>query len=241
MRFRSCLFCWALVLFLPLTAMPFCSVPQPRLVCAEYFRSQLVVEATLVHIEELHPKGAMDGRVYSLRVNRTLRGETVETVQVYEENSSGRASFDWVPGRRYLLFLFYVERDKAWELDGCGNSGLVRKASRALSEIAAIKAARDGGVIQGVVSNSTLSSLIPEVQVEADGASGHFKATTNKKGEFRMKVPTGQYTLRVVDEEDVTYATAEFSYEDPQKIQIECGGCAQAQFTQVARPSARKE
>ena len=30
-----------------------------------------------------------------------------------------------------------------------------------------------------------------------------------------MKVPTGQYTLRVVDEEDVTYATAEFSYEDP--------------------------
>jgi hypothetical protein len=240
MRIRSCLFCLALALFLPQSAKPFCYVPQPRLVCAEYFDSQLVVEATLVHIDELHPEHAMDGRVYTLRVNQTLRGEAAETVKVYEENSSGRASFDWVSGRRYLLFLSYAESDKAWKLDGCGNSGPLRKARRALSVIAAIKAAKGSGVIQGVVSDVTLSSLIPGVQVEAAGASGHYKATTNKNGEFRMKVPVGQYAVRVVDKED-TYVKAEFSYDDPQKVQIECGGCAQVQFTQVSRSPDRKE
>jgi hypothetical protein len=56
-----------------------------------------------------------------------------------------------------------------------------------------------------------------------------------------MKVPAGQYAVRVIDEEDVIYPTAEFSYEDPQKVQIECGGCAQVQFTQVDRQPARQK
>jgi hypothetical protein len=58
-------------------AMGFCSVPQPRLVCAEYFASQVVVQATLVSVRTIShkddPKG-IAAFVYSLRAGRVLRG-----------------------------------------------------------------------------------------------------------------------------------------------------------------------
>jgi hypothetical protein len=82
--------------------MPYCRVPQPRLVCAEYFDSQLVVEATLIQTRELHAKEDPEtvlAYVYTLRVNQTLRGKLDRTINVYEGNDSGRATFDWVPGR----------------------------------------------------------------------------------------------------------------------------------------------
>src|SRR5580700_10014289 len=107
----------ALSLLLPLPTMAFCKFPQPRLVCAEYFASSLVVEATLVQTDMQHDKDDPEGisaYVYTLRVNRTLRGKAVGTVRVYEGNDSGRAPFSWVPGKDYLLFLFYEASDKSW-------------------------------------------------------------------------------------------------------------------------------
>jgi len=131
-----------IALLLPIPSMAFCNRPQPRLVCAEYFASQLVVEATLIQTDKLHDKNDPEGvsaSVYILRVNQTLRGKIAGTIRVYEGNDSGRAPFDWLTGREYLLLLFYAASEKSWELDGCGNSGPVSKAKMALSEITSIK------------------------------------------------------------------------------------------------------
>ena len=222
--------------------MSICSAPQPRLVCAEYFHSQLVVEATLVQTSELHDKDDPQGisaYAYTLRVNRALRGKMAGTIRVNESNDSGRATFDWVSGREYLLFLFYAQDEKSWKLDGCGNSGPLSKAKMALSEIAAIKAARGGGVIQGVARDSEELpyTAMPGVHVEAQGTTGPYLATTNQKGEFQMDVPAGKYIVRVVDR-GLFFDKARFSYEDPSKIQIEPGGCAQVEFAKAERPPA---
>ena len=127
MKSPSYFLCAVVVLVCASPALPFCLVPQPRLVCAEYFRSQLVVKATLVQTATLHDKDDPDGisaYVYTLQLNQGIRGSVIGRLQVYEENSSGRAGFSWVPGREYLLFLNYSENDHTlWELDGCGNSG----------------------------------------------------------------------------------------------------------------------
>jgi hypothetical protein len=216
-------------------AMAFCSVPQPRLVCAEYFASQLVVEATLAQIKIIGDKSdpvGIEARVYTLDVNRVMRGRIVGSIQVYEGNDSGRATFDWTPGKKYLLFLSYVPRENAWGLDGCGNSGPLGKSKAALSEIEAIKAAHDGGVIYGVVSNQTLSIPINGIHVGAQGDGGKYAATTNEKGEFQMNVPAGQYSVRVV-ESGISFNEADISYVDPSRVQIEPGGCAQIQFAEV--------
>jgi hypothetical protein len=222
------------VLSTPL-ALAFCHVPQPRLTCAEYFASQLVVEATLVQTHVLVDKDdplGISARVYSMKVERVLRGKVEGHFRIYEGNDSGRAPFEWAVGKEYLLFLFYVPRDNAWELDGCGNSGSFEAAQAALSEIETIKTAHDGGVIYGNVSEQALSIPIPKVHIDVQGENVHYATKTNEKGEFQMNVPTGRYSVRVA-ERGISFKMADISYENPGRIEIEPGGCAQIQFAEI--------
>lgn len=248
MNLRLWLASTAIVLLFVAPAMPFCLAPQPRLVCAEYFNSTIVVTATLTKTTPI-PGGAgyPQAWIYTLRINRTLRGKPPATMQVYEENSSGRAGFAWVPGQGYLLFLNHAENGEAlwndlynytendhtfWELDGCGNSGPITKAAAALSAIRAIQTAR-GSMIQGVVGGFYGQPLLSGIHVEAQG-QGRFAAMTDDKGKFQMHVPPGRYTVSVVepgrffDYPDVTYSDIERP--------LEPGGCAQIQFVELPAP-----
>jgi hypothetical protein len=217
------------------SAMGVCNVPSPRLVCAEYFSSRVVVEATVVKIRSVLAQNAPDdiqAHVYTLRVNRLVRGDITEVFQVYEGNDSGSATFDWKTGRKYLLFLFYSTAIKLWALDGCGNSGPSDTAKSVLAQIDAIQKQNGDGVIHGVVSDQTLAAPFPGVRVEARGAKGLYKATTNSKGEFEIKVPAGRYTIHAT-KTGRSFYTADFSYENPGHLQVESGGCVQVQL--VAR------
>jgi hypothetical protein len=239
MKCSSCLLSAAATLLVVAPAMPFCQVPQPRLVCAEYFASELVIEASLVQTSIVSDKDDPEGisaHIYTLRVDEVLRGKAVDKIRVYEGNDSGRATFDWVPERQYLLFLLGSDKD-GWRLDGCGNSGPLNRAKTALSKIDSIKTARDGGTIQGVVSSQALSDFVSGVHVEAQGATGRYEATTNEKGEFQIRVPTGRYSVRAI-ETGRSFGEADFSYEDPRQLQIEPGGCAQVQLAEL-RATAR--
>ncbi len=223
-----------MLLLAPL-AMAFCFVPQPRLTCAEYFASQLVVEATLVQTKIIGDKGdplGIEAHVYTLAVNKVMRGKIVGRIQVYDGNDSGRTTFDWTRGKKYLLFLSYVPSENSWALDSCGNSGPLDAAKAALSEIEAINASHDGGVIYGVVSQEALSTPIPGVHIEAKGENGEYVATTDEKGKFQMKVSAGNYSVSA-SQNGISFKKADISYEDPGRIQIEPGGCAQVQFAEV--------
>jgi len=57
------------------------------------------------------------------------------------------------------------------------------------------RAEQDGGVIHGVVKQSWASPF-PNVGIEARGANGVYKATSNK-GEFEIKVPVGRYVVGI--------------------------------------------
>jgi hypothetical protein len=211
--------------------MGVCNVPQPRLVCAEYFASKVVVEASLTKARAIRgredPEGVL-GYFYTLTPSRVFRGQIDGVFRVYEGNDSGRATFEWKVGRKYVLFLFYSSSDKAWELDGCGNSGPASHA--VLKQIDAIQSSHDeSGAIHGVVSPAVLSVPTSGVRVEARGTNGVYTATTNAKGEFEIRVPAGKYVLRAIKKGFLFYA-AEFSYENPEALQIEPGGCAQIQL-----------
>ena len=212
-----------------------CNDPRPRLVCAEYFASKVVVEATLVRVKSIHDRNDPDGGaayVYKLNANRVIRGDIDDAFRVYEANDSGRATFGWKIGRRYLLFLSYSDSDKVWELDGCGNSGPVSGAKAVLKQIDAIQASHGNGVIHGAISQQESS----QVRVEARGTNGVYTTKTNSKGEFEMEVPPGQYDVRAI-RKGLSFYTADFSYENPHKLQIEPGGCAQVQLVGVYKTS----
>jgi hypothetical protein len=198
-----------------------------------------VVEATLVRTKTVRDKGDPEGvlgYVYSLRADRVLRGDIAERFRVYEGNDSGRAIFDWKAGQEYLLFLFYSVHTKSWALDGCGNSGPLGHAKAVLAQIDAIHAHHDGGVVHGVVSEQALSVPIPGVRVEARGTNRRYTATTNGKGEFQMEVPVGRYTVRAI-RAGFSFHTADLSYEDPDNVRIEPGGCVQVQLA-AGEPAA---
>jgi hypothetical protein len=216
-------------------AMPFCLAPQPRLVCAEYFNSAFVVTATLTKATTIPENASAPvARIYTLRVNRILRGKPQVVVQVFEENSSGRAGFAWVLGQEYLLFLSYSENDHTlWELDGCGNSGPITRAATALSVIGAIQTARGSSTIQGVVGGYG-GPLLSGMHIEARGQAGRFAAITDDKGEFQMRVALGQYSVNVI-EAGRYFDRFDLGYSDIEKP-LEPGGCAQIQFIELPAP-----
>lgn len=223
-------------------AMAVCNVPQPRLVCAEYFASRVVVEATLLKTRTVRDKADPEGVeafVYTLHAERVLRGDIAAQFQIYEGNDSGRATFEWKAGRNYLLFLFYSDHADLWALDGCGNSGPLGSAKAVLTQIYAIQGRHDSGVIHGLVSEGP-ASPIPGVRIEARGTDSRYGATTNGKGEFQIEVTVGDYRLRAL-RTGLSFQTAEFSYEDPHNVRIEPGGCAQVQFTAEPTSSVPKQ
>jgi hypothetical protein len=180
----------SVVLFLSACpAMAVCNVPQPRLVCAQYYASSVVVEATLTKITTIGDDAAFD---YQLHANRLIRGQMAGNFRVYEENSSGRATFEWKPGRVYLLFLFYSSPDRAWELDGCGNSGPVNAATAVLQQIETIQMSRGGGVIHGNIRTSSPSVAVSGVTVDARGLGGVYRIATGENGTFEILVPVGR-------------------------------------------------
>jgi Carboxypeptidase regulatory-like domain len=225
-----------LVLLSGRPAMAFCNLPQPRLVCAEYFASKVVVEATLVKVKAICDKTDPEyvlANLYSLRAEKVFRGNIAHVFRVYEGNDSGRATFDWEIRRKYLLFLFYVDSEKSWALDGCGNSGPISLARPVLGQIESIQKNHGDGFIHGVVSQRALSDPISGVRVEARGKRGRYATTTDAKGEFDFKVSPGRYVVRAI-RPGFVFDTADVSYEDTQNVLIEPGGCAQIQLD--ARP-----
>jgi len=209
-----------------------CSQPQPRLVCAEYFASDLVVEGSLVRTQTVYDKRERSYRVaniYTVRVSHIFRGDNEENVSIYESNDSGRATFDWIPGTQYILFLFRPPNHKLWELDGCGNSGQISGAKAVLSELDKINLQSSYGTIYGVVSKGYLDMREPGVRVQAHGMTGRYAGITNKNGEFQIRVPAGTYAIVPVDA-SLAFQPYELSYSDPRHLQIQPGSCVQVQI-----------
>jgi hypothetical protein len=181
-----------LIPFIPATSYAVCGEPQPRLVCAEYFRSEAVVEARLVRIAHYKPEREMDFVTYELQMEKTIHGTIAPQFRIWEENSSARASFDWKRGHSYLLFLRHMQDRDAWELDGCGNSALLERAALVLKEIEKLQDSPKTGLIHGAVDGG-----LEGVQVSAQGSGQQYKATSDKYGRFHVDVPQGHYRPHV--------------------------------------------
>lgn len=238
MKRLSCVLC-ALAMLMPSSlALALCSLPQPCLVCAEYYRSELIIDGTLIRVDNNlydHDPQAITSRDYTMSVEKVFRGKIKGNIRIHEENDSGRASFDWIRGRKYLLFLFYTPKDNAWELDGCGNSAPLIKANKTLVEIRLLATASGDGVIHGTVSTYETKRTPDGVHIEATGEAGHFSADTDDDGAFQIKVPAGQYAVRAALKGRF-FRVDSISYDDPDKIQIHPGGCAQIQFEEFDTP-----
>ena len=207
-----------------------CPVPQPRLACAEYANSQAVIIAKLTSIREVTHDNDIGGHLYSLAARSILRGRMDPAFQVWEENSSGRATFDWIRGVDYLLFLSYSKLNGAWVIDGCGNSGPVIRSASVLSAIKAVKANAGDAAVEGLVSTDSWTTGVPDVTVRAIGNGTTIAVKTDQAGRFQMRLPAGRYKLAAV-RTGWSFEPGLLSYENPTDLRITAGGCAQVHFS----------
>ena len=217
-------------------AVALCRVPQPRLVCAEYFRSKGVVIATLAGVTPVQDTyGDFTGTYYSMTVEQELRGHVPRLFRIYEGNDSGRAIFDWKVGDSYLIFLQGDGPSGAWLIDGCGNSGPTNSKQSALDEVDMIDRTSNRARIQGAVGAMSRYFPLSGVQVEARGVGGVITtAETRADGTFELHVSPGAYQVRAL-QPGKTFVAADLTYEDPDALFLEDGGCAQVQFVEAAK------
>ncbi len=212
-----------------------CNVPRPRLICAEYFHSKAVVIAKLTGVTPVkHSYDDLTGTYYSMTIEQTLRGEASRLFRVYVASDSARKAFDWKQGASYLLFLQRQTDNDAWVIDGCGNSGPTDSKQSALDQVDMIDHNSNRAKIQGAVGGISYAFPLEGVQVEATGPGGVITAETNAAGKFEMRVTPGKYQVTALSP-GKTFVAADFSYENPDDVVLENGGCAQVQFVEAAK------
>ncbi len=76
----------------------------------------------------------MDGIDYAVRVDRVIKGRpSAEVVHIFSENSPSK--FPMQTGKQYLLFVH--KNYDTYEVDNCGNSGLLQAS--AIDSVAKLK------------------------------------------------------------------------------------------------------
>ena len=213
-----------LALLLAASARAICLHPAPRLLCAEYSQSDAVVTARLLRTRQVTLSNDDDVLLLTMQTEKVLRGKMRSVFTVVDSPYTGRAL---VPkkGQRYLLFLSYSKNYKAWALDSCGNSGPLEESAEVLKGIDQMKE-QTGGTIQGVVWPD------PGATILVHGSQHTFKTTTDDKGEFKVQVPAGAYSVSV-NHDGKRFEPDPLSYEDPKRLRIYDGGCAQVQFNVI--------
>jgi hypothetical protein len=71
------------------------------------------------------------------------------------------------------------------------------------------------------------------------GTGGRFQTRSDEKGQFRLRVPAGVYSVRAV-ERGARFVADDLSYELPRHLRIENGSCAQIFFNR-AEPEEQKQ
>ena len=215
------------ILAVPRAAVGVCDRPQPRAVRAEYSQSDAVVIAQLVKSQHINPKDDQDYHLYTFQVERLFRGSIPSRFVLWDENSSGRLTFDVLRGRKYLLFVNRWATKGWWTADGCGNSGEVSKVAKSLREIERIPSLQDALITGEVQAAIPVTHANVVALRKKDG--NQFKTQIRDNGTFTLNVPPGEYSVRVIGA-GKSFVTHWLSYEKADSVRLERGGCAQIEF-----------
>ncbi len=219
----------------------FCLTPKIR-IDDEFFVSDLVVTATLIHDQKLDmdKDGFYTGHDFSWRVIHVYRGKIRpdQTFVTHSGNDSGRFPLDaeesHVNPGPYLLFAF---KDKSvFAVDNCGNSKPVSQAERTLREIGQVGKSPDG-IIYGRLLPGPIGLDPTLVTVSAIGGNGHHQTRVEGHGDFKLRVPPGIYRV-VATARGYEFKSDKLSYKNPEHLTVPRGGSAGVAFVASHGPKS---
>ena len=153
----------------------------------------MIAKLTAVREDESGPYSG--GHVYRLELEGAFKssGRLQRVFDIWEENSSGRATFPWVAGGRYWLYLSWSPKEEMWSIDGCGNSHPAAASEVVLTIDGPRKPKTRPASVEGMVSTESWTTGVPEVTIRAARNGRTFTAKSDFAGRFRMEVPPGTY------------------------------------------------
>jgi len=205
--------------------MAVCRQPHPR-VCTEFYDSAAVFTGKVVAVRnDPHEEQNPEGWFYRIRVEKSFRGPSGPFIEVYTGNDSAR--FPLEKNRSYLLFAY--DYDNILYVDCCGNSGFLKDSAELIHQIEEIQNTRSGGEIAGRVGWGDAPGFAG-VRIVALGKTHTYETRTDAKGRFHMKVPEGEYRVRANAPGGGHYLPFDLTYDNPDHIVVQPGGCPQMQF-----------
>jgi hypothetical protein len=73
----------------------------------------------------------LEGKIYGLTVEKAFRGNPGPTLELFDENTSGR--FDMSVGTKYLLFVY--EEHGRLRVDNCGHSAKLSMSGATIKQV----------------------------------------------------------------------------------------------------------
>ena len=110
-----------------------------RTIAEEYANSKTVFIGKVTAKEEVPKSGDFyDGHDYSVQAQEVFKGNPINPIVIFSENSSGR--FPMEVGMTYIIFLYY-ELGR-YQIDNCGNSGLLSEKQDVVQAVRQLKQIR---------------------------------------------------------------------------------------------------
>jgi Tissue inhibitor of metalloproteinase len=204
-----------------------CPYPRPK-ANAEFFHSEVVLTGKVLSQKSVQRKTA-DGEdfaeiYYRIRVGRVFRGQASNILQVYSSVDSVGIYLE--TGKEYLLFAFKWLGHKTLRIGSCGNSAPLDKAANTIRQLERIPNAGNYGDIEGELRGYNSVTADPELRIVVGDSERRFAAKVDDRGQFHLRVPPGEYSLRVQSAK-FTAESFEFTYDHPEKFSVHRGGLAQ--------------
>ncbi len=213
-----------LCLFVASQSQAVCPQPQ-RKACSAYFSSDVVFSGTIASVEEVpEADDFIEGWRYRVNVAEVFKGPHQSQATVHTSNDSGRLLLE--VGKFYVLFAIVQGDDLEVGAD-CGSLQSAEHARETVDEVRRLLSVRDS-VIEGQISRAyVLGPGIPGVSVEVFGPGTIRKLVTDNQGWFHVSVKPGSYRVSV----DPRFAaTFDLSTDNPDRLILQAGQCAQLQF-----------
>lgn len=107
-----------------------------RSITEEYAETENIITGKVIKEKDIPEADNYEkGTNYTVEIQEVIKGNLINSVIIFSENSSGR--FPMLVGETYILFVYYnVGR---YQIDNCGNSGLLSEKRDTIQTLRQLK------------------------------------------------------------------------------------------------------
>ena len=209
-----------------------CDCAGNRPACQEYWEVSAVFVGTVINSRTLTVKNGpypQQMRAVRISLDQIFRGVEGGEVEVLTGFGGGDCGFGFKQAQQYLVYA-YRSDDGELRTSICTRTKSISEADDDLAYIRGLSRAKSGATISGEVvkylrdkEGVSANQPLADVKIIIEGEE-KLEAVTDAKGQYRIQLPAGEYTVKPVAPERLATRGPE------KKIKVTDRGCAVVSF-----------